>query len=106
MSRLTDVFIATETAQEAIEIGKQLVADHVSGASYVIPMRTFSLQGNEVVENKEAALLIVKSKDTVFHSKLIPAIKQRTNTRVEVSVLPPIDVIDDYREWLDEEIHE
>lgn len=106
MSRLIDVFIATQTVQEAVEIGRRLVADHISGTSYVIPMRTFSRQGNEVAENKEAALLVVKSKDVVFHSKLIPAIKQETNTFFEVSVLPPVDVMDDYKEWLVQEIHE
>jgi uncharacterized protein involved in tolerance to divalent cations len=107
MSRMIDVFAVLDEKTDAVEIARQVVQEHLAAVSYVVPTRVFCRNGDQILDNPNGTLLIIKSKDTVFQDKLIPLLKQAVSEDfVHVSALPAVDVVDDYRKWVSQEVHE
>lgn len=103
MSRIIDVICESSTLDAAIQSSKSLVEEHLVVVSYVIPAKIITSDGGQVIE-KETTMLILKSKDTVFQNKLLTRLKSLACQ--SSMVLPIVDVVPDYRAWVENEVHE
>jgi len=103
MSRLVDVICTIDEYEKGVEGGKSLVEEHLVVVSYVIPAKVLVSSGKKV-KLTDSAMLILKSKDVVFHNKLSPRLKELSFQNGVV--LPIVDVVPDYRAWVEKEVYE
>jgi len=103
MSRLVDVICTNEEYEKGVESGKLLVEEHLAVVSYVIPAKVLFNSGNQIII-QDSVMLILKSKDVVFPNKLKPRLKELFCQRGVV--LPIVEVVPDYRAWVEKEVYE
>lgn len=103
MSRLIEVKCISIDNSNAAESGKLLVEEHLIVVSYVIPAKVFYRENNQVVE-QDKTMLLLKSKDNVFKNKLNARLKELSCQ--ENVVFPVVDVVPDYRAWVEKEVYE
>lgn len=103
MSRIIDVICENNTYETAVQRAKNLVEEHLVVVTYIIPTIIITSENDQVIE-KETTMLILKSKDIVFRSKLLPRLKELDCH--SCMSFPIIDVVPDYRAWVEEEVYE
>lgn len=103
MPKLIDVVCNNDNTETAVQGSKTLIEKHLVVVSYLISGKIFTSENNKISENS-TNLLILKSKDIVFQKKLLPQLK--TIGFESSKVIPIVDVVQDYRGWIEEEVHE
>jgi len=103
MSRIIDVICHNNNADDVVQSAKTLVEEHLVVVSYVIPVKLITNDGAQVYEGN-TTMLILKSKDVVFKEKLLPRLRS-LNCQSSL-VLPIVDVVPDYRGWVEKEVIE
>lgn len=103
MSRLIEVKCIVADNDDAAKSGKLLVEEHLIVVSYVIPVKVFFRENNQIV-TQNRTMLLLKSKDVVFKNKLNARLKELSCQ--ETAVVPIVDVVPDWRAWVEKEVYE
>ena len=104
--RYISVFMTAPSPDEAELIAKTLVNEKIAACVHLVPIRSLYNWENQLCDDSEI-FLIAKTKYSVFHSRLIPAVKKLHSYEVsEITALPIIDGESSYLAWIDEEVDE
>ncbi len=98
------VFITAGSKEEAARIADALVEKKLAACVIIVSevKSVFSWKGR--IEKEKEALLIVKSKSSVF-GKLVKQVKKIHKYEVpEIIALPIVDGSRDYLDWMDREV--
>lgn len=98
------IMITAPSVEVAQQIAESLLAKHLAACVNLIPRVQSLYRWEGKVQQDEEVLMLVKSRRSLFHSQIVPLVRQIHPYQLpELIVLPIMDGFPPYLDWITQE---
>ncbi len=98
------IMITTPSVAVAQQIAESLLAKHLAACINLIPQVQSLYRWEGKVQKDEEALMLIKSRQSLFHSQIVPLVRQIHPYQLpELIVLPILGGFPPYLDWIVQE---